>query len=327
MISAPDESVKAAAAREGAEVRYFRPGRSPAGVCVIVPARDEAVALPRCLESLLRQDYRQPMRVIVADNGSTDDTVGVAERLAGRFEAGGHELLILQIRQGNKCAALNAAEAFALGGCRIYLDADVELSPNCISEVAGALNADSRVAMCGPRMRIARSTAPVTRCYARVWGTMPWVSHDVIGGGFYAVSAAGRRRWGRFPDLLSEDTFVQAQFRRDERQVLPTCYFLVRLPDGLSDLLTVRTRQFSGNRQLATRVGGEWGRAAFPLRDRIKFLLTRPALWPDLPLYALVNTWARWRCRRRQRLGTQIWERGRPAIILEESDERELVSG
>jgi glycosyltransferase involved in cell wall biosynthesis len=328
VVSAPDESVKAAAAREGAEVRhFFRSARAPAGVCVIVPARDESIALPRCLESVLGQDYRGVMRVIVADNGSTDDTVGVAHRLAGRFEAAGHELLILQIRQGNKCAALNAAEVFAVGGCRIYLDADVELSANCVSQVAATLTGNPRVAMCGPRMRIARSSASVTRRYARVWGTMPWVSHDVIGGGFYAVSAAGRRRWGRFPDLLSEDTFVQAQFRRDERQVLPTCHFLVRLPDGLSDLLTVRTRQFSGNRQLASRVGGEWGRAAFPIRDRIKFLLTRPALWPDLPLYAFVNAWARWRCRRRERLGTQIWERGRPTVIIDESDERELVSG
>lgn len=318
---------RAAVIPEGAEVRDYRPGRAAADVCIIIPARDEAQTLPRCLQSLLDQNYDGVMRLVVSDNGSTDQTVPLAQAWADRFEAAGHEVLVLHLPEGNKCAALNAADAAAGDLPRIYLDADVELSPTCVAEAASALDGRSDVAMCSPRMSIARSPAWVTRRYARVWGRLPWVRDDAIGGGFYAVSAAGRRRWGPFPDLLSEDSFVQAQFRRSERRVLSDCFFQIRLPDGFRDLLKVRTRQFGGNRQLARQCGGEWGRAAYPLGGRIRFLLTTPGLWPDLPLYFFINGLARWRARRREAIGTRVWERARPAAVgHHDADDAELAS-
>jgi glycosyltransferase involved in cell wall biosynthesis len=280
---------------------------------VIVPAHNEAALLPRCLCSLLAQDFDDAMRVIVVDNGSHDGTAQVAGLWTEPLADAGHEVVILELPRGNKSEALNAADAVAVGRYRIYLDADVELSPGCVTEVVAALD-EPGVEMCAPRLVVARSRAWVTRRYARVWTSLPWVSEDVIGGGFYAVSAEGRRRWGRFPDVLAEDTFVQAQFRRSERRVLPESQFLIRLPDGWSDLVRVRTRWLSGVRQLSREVGGEWGRLAFPFARRIRILLSRPELWPDLPLYLLVNLCARWRARRRTALGTRIWERGRPAI-------------
>lgn len=319
---------RAAVTSEGAEVRDYRPGRAQADVCVIIPARDEATTLPRCLHSLLRQDYAGVMRVIVSDNGSTDGTVALAHEWAARFEDAGHEMIVLHLPEGNKCGALNAADVAAEGLSRIYLDADAELSPNCLAEVSAALQ-EPGVEMCSPRMRIARSPSWVTRRYARVWSRLPWVSDDAIGGGFYAVSAEGRQRWGRFPDLLSEDTFVHAQFLRGERRVLDRCSFVIPLPDGFHDLLTIRTRQFSGNRQLARQCGpgaGDWGRATFPVGRRIGFLLTTPGIWLDLPLYFLVNVLARWRARRRETVGTRVWERARPAAMHDGADDAELAS-
>jgi glycosyltransferase involved in cell wall biosynthesis len=317
---------RAAVTKEGAEVRDYRPGRAAADVCIIIPARDESATLPRCLQSLLDQTYDGVMRLVVSDNGSTDDTVDLARAWAGRFAAAGHEAIVLHLPEGNNCAALNAADAAAEDLPRIYLDADVELSPNCVAEVSARLAEGSDVLMCCPRLRIAGSPSWITRHYARVWGRLPWVRDDAIGGGFYAVSAAGRRRWGRFPDLLAEDSFVQAQFRRCERRVLSDCYFKIRLPDGFRDLLKVRTRQFSGNRQLARQCGGEWGRAAFPLVHRIRFLLSTPSLWIDLPLYFFINGLARWRARRREAVGTRVWERARPVVEHHDPDDAELAS-
>jgi glycosyltransferase involved in cell wall biosynthesis len=306
------QSVRLAVHGEGAEVCEFRQGHGPVSVSVIVPAHNEAALLPRCLRSLLAQDFDDVMRLIVVDNGSKDGTAEVAGAWAGPFADAGHEIVILKLERGNKSEALNAGDAFAVGKCLVYLDADVELSPRCISEVVDAMS-EAGVEMCAPRLQVARSRAWVTRRYARVWTSLPWVRDDAIGGGFYAVSAEGRRRWERFPDVLAEDTFVQSQFRRCERRVVPAAHFLIHLPDGWSDLVRIRTRWLSGVRQLR-RQGGEWGRAAFPFSRRIKILLGRPALWPDLPLYVLVNICARWRARRREALGTRIWERGRPAI-------------
>ena len=261
------------------------------------------------------------MRVIVIDNGSTDGTADAASQLAPQFTAAGHELVVLHLPEGNKPAALNAGEGVAVpDGCRIYIDADVELSPGCIAKVVETLEADPSVWMCCPVMRVAPSKNWATRTYARIWTGLPWVNNDAIGGGFYAVSAAGRKRWDKFPNIVAEDVFVQSQFLKTERRVIPDEYFQIPLPDGLADLIQVRTRWVRGNHELARLKSGEWGRAAFPFRHRIGMLLSRPALWTGLPLYFLVNAAALLNARRRHRLGTKMWERRRPEAPGVEKD-------
>jgi glycosyltransferase involved in cell wall biosynthesis len=315
--------------KEEAEVRDYRAGGAQAEVCVIIPAHNEASTLSACLRTLLRQDFHGVMRLIISDNGSSDGTVELARAWAARFTRAGHETWVLHLPVGNKCAALNAADAAAEGLPRIYLDADVELtSTNCISEVVATFSDGSGILMCCPRLRVARPETFVTRHWGRVWTQLPWVCQDAIGGGFYAVSAQGRKRWGRFPDLLSEDSFVQAQFRKHERRVLEDCQFQIHLPDGLRDLLKVRTRQMSGNRQLARQISGDWGRATFPLGQRLQFIMSTPGLWPDLPLYFFVNACAHWRARRREALGTSVWERDstRQMRHVDDADEAELAS-
>jgi hopene-associated glycosyltransferase HpnB len=56
------------------------PGRWPA-VTAVVPARDEAAMLPVTLPTLLGQDYPGDLEVILVDDGSTDGTAGIADRL------------------------------------------------------------------------------------------------------------------------------------------------------------------------------------------------------------------------------------------------------
>lgn len=47
-------------------------------VSVVIPAYNEEVLLPACLDSLSRQDYPGEIEIIVVDNGSTDGTAAVA---------------------------------------------------------------------------------------------------------------------------------------------------------------------------------------------------------------------------------------------------------
>ena len=48
---------------------------------VIIPARDEARTLPRCLEGIQGQVYKGRVRILVIDSGSTDGTPDLAARL------------------------------------------------------------------------------------------------------------------------------------------------------------------------------------------------------------------------------------------------------
>ncbi|RBM06033.1 glycosyltransferase [Novacetimonas cocois] len=50
-------------------------------VCVVVPARDEAPSIGKCVASLLAQDYPGRMHVIVVDDGSTDGTGRLARKV------------------------------------------------------------------------------------------------------------------------------------------------------------------------------------------------------------------------------------------------------
>jgi len=47
-------------------------------ISVVIPALNEEKFIAECLESLKSQDYRGEYEIIVADNGSTDDTVNIA---------------------------------------------------------------------------------------------------------------------------------------------------------------------------------------------------------------------------------------------------------
>jgi hopene-associated glycosyltransferase HpnB len=57
-----------------------RPLASPP-VTIVLPARDEAESIARCLASLLAQDYGGKLRVVLVDDGSTDGTGEIARAL------------------------------------------------------------------------------------------------------------------------------------------------------------------------------------------------------------------------------------------------------
>jgi hopene-associated glycosyltransferase HpnB len=50
-------------------------------VDVVVPARDEATVVARCVGSLLAQDYAGPLRIVLVDDASKDDTGAIARAL------------------------------------------------------------------------------------------------------------------------------------------------------------------------------------------------------------------------------------------------------
>jgi hopene-associated glycosyltransferase HpnB len=56
-------------------------------IAVVIPARDEAAVIGRCLGSLLRQDYQGTWSVIVVDDNSSDGTAHAAQSAAADGEA------------------------------------------------------------------------------------------------------------------------------------------------------------------------------------------------------------------------------------------------
>ena len=53
-------------------------------ISVVIPALNEENYLPDCLKSLVNQDYTGPYEIIIADNGSVDETARIARDFGAR---------------------------------------------------------------------------------------------------------------------------------------------------------------------------------------------------------------------------------------------------
>ena len=65
-----------------------------AKVAVVVPARDEAASIERCLRSLLTQNYAGELAIILVDDNSTDGTAQLASALAASLDNGAQLAII-----------------------------------------------------------------------------------------------------------------------------------------------------------------------------------------------------------------------------------------
>jgi hopene-associated glycosyltransferase HpnB len=63
-------------------------------VAIVIPARDEATLIGKCLGSLLRQDYPGPCVVVLVDDNSTDGTADIARCVAADCDPSGRLTIV-----------------------------------------------------------------------------------------------------------------------------------------------------------------------------------------------------------------------------------------
>jgi len=222
---------------------------------VIIPAHDEAAYLPACLDSLAAQTLAPAAiggaEIIVAANGCRDATAAVARDRAAPLARAGYALRVLELPACGKPGALNAADRAARGEMRAYLDADVVLAPELLAQLVAALDTPAPRYASG-RLEVAPAHSWVTRRFAGIWTALPFMTEGVPGAGLFAVNAAGRARWDRFPEIISDDTYVRLLFAPEERVGVPARY-LWPMAEGYAALVRVRRRQDAGVREIARR--------------------------------------------------------------------------
>ncbi|ETX30427.1 glycosyltransferase [Roseivivax isoporae] len=254
------------------------PAASVPALSVIVPASNEAALIAECLRALAASDpVPGGVEVIVVANGCRDDTAARARDRAPDFAARGWRLVVRERADGGKLAALNDGDAAAAGAARAYLDADVRVSPPLLPALAAALATDAPRYASGT-LRIARARSWASRAYARIWARVPFMSTDVPGCGLFAVNAAGRARWGAFPDIVSDDTFVRLNFAPSERVAVPAPYDWP-VVEGLPALVRVRRRQDRGVAEIAARfpaLAANDNKPPFPLARKLRLALSDP---------------------------------------------------
>jgi glycosyltransferase involved in cell wall biosynthesis len=298
---------------------------------VIIAAHDEGAVLGRCLDALLSDATPGELDIIVAANGCTDDTAGVALARTG--------VRVLDLPEAGKVGALNAGDAVAKGFPRLYLDADIVLTTGAVRALAAAVSVD------GPGSWHALAAAPrreldiegrslMVRAYFAIQSRLPAFDGALFGRGVVALSESGRARFDQFPDVIADDLFLDSLFLPDEKLQVDDVSARVATPRRTKDLVRRLVRVRRGNAALRAEATSGAGTVSTPtavrsanqlswLRDVV---LPRPWLAPAGVCYAGIALLAELLARRAPSHGAQVWERDEssraPAIRRAEQPDR-----
>jgi peptidoglycan-N-acetylglucosamine deacetylase len=110
------------------EVASYKPS-----VAVLIPAYNEEKVIERTIRAVLSSDYPN-FRVIVIDDGSSDDTLQVA-RLAFPAEQASGKVLVLTKLNSGKAEALNFGLLYVTDEIFVGIDADTVIAPNAIGRL------------------------------------------------------------------------------------------------------------------------------------------------------------------------------------------------
>jgi glycosyltransferase involved in cell wall biosynthesis len=272
-------------------------------ISVIVPAHNEADVIGGALRSMTAGSLQGELEVVVVCNGCTDNTANEARRNGGPVR-------VLETEVANKAHAINLGDRAAGSNFpRIYVDADVVASLDTLRGLAARLNkgdvlfvapvADTDTSQC---------SWPV-RWYYEIASLLPAASEGAGGCGVYAMSHAGRSRFGDFPNIGSDDGFVRLLFEANECAVIPTLSSKVYPPARTKDFIRVRTRVRLGHLELARILPDAWRKRSKNNGKAILVCSRRLTAWPKLLTYCLITIVARIGARINFWNNVRVWER------------------
>ena len=270
-------------------VRGVRPvtRRSPLG-SVVIPAHDEAPVIGRCLNALFTGFRRGELDVVVVCNGCADETAALAR-------SSRHSVRVVELGY-----SVEARRAAGRGRGSFSVPTAVPGRRRDAARIVGAPGAGAAV---GRRDR--RPAADPLRqrgCVGPGAQLLPCPIADssglgsLWGAGVYGLSAAGRRRFGAFPDLVADDLWVDGHFDSAEVEIVDCPPVVVVAPQRSRDLVRVLRRVYFGKSETASAPDPD-GRApetiTSTMRDLGRLVAAGPAASLDAATYAAFAAGAR----------------------------------
>jgi biofilm PGA synthesis N-glycosyltransferase PgaC len=226
------------------------------GVTILIAARNEENGIADTIRYAARSDYAGPVTIVLADNGSTDDTCAVAQRTADEL---GIDLVISHESTPGKAHALNTALGVTLTPYVVTVDADTLLHPQALRRLVSRLESapSDTVAVAGSVMvRNSRSNlltkmqewdyylgiASVKRMQGLYQSTL------VAQGAFSIYRTEELRNIGGWPDAIGEDIVVTWRLMQDGARVYsePTAVAFTDAPTNLRHFVRQRARWARG---------------------------------------------------------------------------------
>lgn len=182
---------------------------------VIIPCLNAAKTIGVQLDALSQQEWDEPWEVIVADNGSSDETLAVIKEKSGGLPS-------VQVVDASDCRgsahARNVGALLASGESLVFCDADDEVGAGWLAAIGAALDKNDFVAS---RMDVEKlNPAWLVNCLRNPQGSglqrvayPPYLCH--AGGSGLGIKRALHRRVGGFdvslPRLQDTDYCFRAQ--------------------------------------------------------------------------------------------------------------------
>lgn len=160
-----------------------RPPGEPIDVSVVIPVYNGASTLGEELAALVQQETSRPFEVVISDNGSTDNSIGLAIRWADQFAA----FTVVDSGQIQGVSHARNEGARAAQGRKILIcDADDVACPQWVEALADGLDRFDAV---GGAARLDRLNSPevvgnqppVTLSLGRIFGFLPYALGGCIG--------------------------------------------------------------------------------------------------------------------------------------------------
>ena len=215
---------------------------------VIIPAHNEESVIEDCLNSIINQEGID--HIIVPCNGCTDNTVEIVKN---KFPT----VVCLNIKKPSKTNALNIAEKKAkelgISYPIFYIDADTQLSENCIPYISEALK-NSNTLLAAPTPIIdTRKSSWLVQTYYSVWTQLPYIKEGVIATCSFIVTEEGRKRFDVFADVIGDDGFIRCHFKNKEIANIKGAEIYITAPRDIYSLIKIKTRARLGNMELISR--------------------------------------------------------------------------
>ena len=245
--------------------RYFkvfaREAQKSFSYTVIVPAHNEEKTIVKTLNSALALSAAK-LQIIVAENGSSDNTLRIAREFA--VENSDRQILVLECVARGKAAALNEALEQSTGEVIVVIDADTVIDANFCDEVEGFFANPDIVAVAGyvkvgnPKTLLSKLQSfeymlslALDRAAQAQLGIV-----TVVPGAAGAFRTSTLRAIGGWPtETLVEDTDLTINLHATGKRIVyaPKAISYTETPMTLSEVIKQRSRWMYGTIQVAEK--------------------------------------------------------------------------
>lgn len=245
-------------------------------ISVIVPVYRVEGLLPRCVESILAQTYRN-LEIILVDDGSPDGCGALCDDYARRDS----RVRVIHQKNGGLAAARNAGLSSARGAFLGFVDSDDHIAPDMYETLLNSITAENAdIAVCGRYMELESGelVPEFTLEGPAVFDAHEGIRRFLLSDGLDAAAwdkLYRRSLWGgsRYPtEYVSEDVPVTARLLARANRIVhcgrPLYYYFQRA-GGLSR--AAFSERAKGIYLFAWDVGMEMGRRFPDLEEAARF--------------------------------------------------------